>query len=148
MSSPQRITHLIAGSPWEGTAERTSPVYNPATGEQTGALDLASAALVDDVVATAKAAWVAEWQHTSLTKRTQVLFKFRELLNERKDEIAAVVIAEHGKVLTDAIGEVTRGHERAAYACGPPHRLRWPHPGAPTAAHAAARCGGGARGAA
>ena len=124
MSSPARITHLIAGSPWEGTAERTSPVYNPATGEQTGVLDLASKAVIDEVVANAKTSWVANWQNASLTKRTQVLFAFRELLNARKDEIGALITAEHGKVLSDAIGEVTRGLEVAEFACGIPHLLK------------------------
>ena len=124
MSTPARITHLVAGDPWEGTAERTSPVFNPATGEQTGVLDLASAEVVDEVVATAKAAWVAHWQRVSLTKRTQVLFAFRELLNARKAEIAALITAEHGKVLSDAEGEVTRGLEVAEFACGIPQLLK------------------------
>ena len=122
--SPTRITHLINGAPWEGTAERTSPVYNPATGEQTGALDLASAALVDEVVRAARTAWQNDWQTSSLTKRTQILFKFRELLNANKEEIAAVITAEHGKVLSDALGEVTRGLEVAEFACGIPHLLK------------------------
>ena len=119
-----RITHLIAGSPWEGSAERTSPVYNPATGEQTGDLDLASRELVDEVVAVAKGAWESEWRHASLARRTQVLFAFRELLNARKDDIAALITAEHGKVLSDALGEVTRGLEVAEFACGIPHLLK------------------------
>ena len=84
MSTPTRITHLIAGKPWSGTTERTSEVFNPATGEVSGVLDLASADLVGEVVATAKDAW-AGWADTSLAKRTQVLFKFRELL-ERQQE--------------------------------------------------------------
>ncbi len=124
MSTPTRITHLLAGQPWEGTAERTSKVWNPATGEQTGILDLASAALVDEVVRGAKAAWESDWQHASLTKRTQVLFKFRELLNAKKEEIGALITAEHGKVLSDAVGEVTRGLEVAEFACGIPHLLK------------------------
>ncbi|KGN37695.1 CoA-acylating methylmalonate-semialdehyde dehydrogenase [Knoellia subterranea] len=119
-----RITHLIAGDPWEGAAERTSPVFNPATGEETGALDLASADLVGEVVARAKEAWASEWGSSSLSKRTQVLFRFRELLNERKEEIAALITAEHGKVLSDAIGEVSRGLEVAEFACGIPHLLK------------------------
>jgi len=122
--SPSRITHLINGSAWEGTAQRTSPVFNPATGEHSGDLDLASAALVGEAVATAKAAWEESWRDSSLTKRTQVLFKFRELLNERKDEIGALITAEHGKVLSDAVGEVTRGLEVAEFACGIPHLLK------------------------
>ena len=124
MSTPARITHLIAGEPWEGAARRTSPVFNPATGAQTGVLDLADAALVDEVVGGAKAAWQREWQTSSLTRRTQVLFAFRELLNARKDEIAALITAEHGKVLSDALGEVTRGLEVAEFACGIPHLLK------------------------
>jgi malonate-semialdehyde dehydrogenase (acetylating)/methylmalonate-semialdehyde dehydrogenase len=123
VSEPTRITHLIDGRPWEGPAERTSPVYNPATGEQTGAVDLASADVVATAVASAKAAW-QEWRNVSLAKRTQVLFAFRELLNARKEEIAALITAEHGKVLSDALGEVTRGLEVAEFACGIPHLLK------------------------
>ena len=123
-TTPSRITHLLAGAPWEGTAERTSPVFNPATGEQTGVLDLASSELVGEVVATAKEAWTHEWGNVSLTKRTQVLFAFRQLLNERKEDIAALITAEHGKVLSDALGEVTRGLEVAEFACGIPHLLK------------------------
>ena len=119
-----RITHLIAGSPWEGTAERTSPVFNPATGQQTGELDLASAELVGEVVAGAKKAWRGGWGDASLSKRTQVLFRFRELLNRDKEEIAALITAEHGKVLSDALGEVTRGLEVAEFACGIPSLLK------------------------
>lgn len=121
--SRTRITHLIGGQPWTGTAERTSPVFNPATGQQTGVLDLASTELVDEVVATAKAAWEG-WADTSLARRAQVLFRFRELLNDRKDEIGALITAEHGKVLSDAVGEVTRGLEVAEFACGIPHLLK------------------------
>ncbi|MGL4745356.1 MAG: aldehyde dehydrogenase family protein, partial [Dermatophilaceae bacterium] len=123
-STPTRITHRVSGAPWQGTAERTSAVFDPATGEQTGVLDLASAAVVGDVVATARQAWTDEWRQTSLTTRTQVLFRFRELLNERKEEIAALITAEHGKVLSDAVGEVTRGLEVAEFACGIPHLLK------------------------
>ncbi|MEO5610663.1 MAG: CoA-acylating methylmalonate-semialdehyde dehydrogenase [Ornithinibacter sp.] len=124
MSTPTRITHLIGGQPWDGTAERTSAVFNPATGEQTGVLDLASTELVGEVVAGAKKAWAQEWGSISLTKRTQVLFRFRELLNERKEEIAALITAEHGKVLSDALGEVTRGLEVAEFACGIPQLVK------------------------
>src|SRR4029453_19240016 len=123
MSTPTRITHLVSGADWQGTAERTSPVFNPATGEQAGVLDLASADLVGEVVATAKAAWPA-WAETSLAKRTTVLFAFRQLLDERKKEIGALITAEHGKVLDDAVGEVTRGLEVAEFACGIPHLLK------------------------
>ncbi|MFN2319280.1 MAG: CoA-acylating methylmalonate-semialdehyde dehydrogenase [Dermatophilaceae bacterium] len=124
MSAPTRITHLVNGAPWEGVAERTSPVYNPATGEQTGELDLASTDVVGEVVATANAAWTSQWQRMSLAKRTQILFAFRELLNARKKDIAALITAEHGKVLSDAEGEVTRGLEVAEFACGIPQLLK------------------------
>ncbi len=123
MSTPTRITHLIAGESWTGTAERTSEVHNPATGELTGILDLASTELVGEVVATAKEAW-ERWADTSLARRAQVLFSFRQLLDERKEEIAALITAEHGKVLSDALGEVTRGLEVAEFACGIPHLLK------------------------
>ncbi|MGN6635334.1 MAG: CoA-acylating methylmalonate-semialdehyde dehydrogenase [Oryzihumus sp.] len=124
MSTPApRITHLVGGAPWAGVAERTSPVYNPASGEVTGQLDLASAATVDEVVKVAHDA-SREWGQASLTRRAQVLFAFRELLNARKEEIAAIITAEHGKVLSDALGEVTRGLEVVEFACGIPHLLK------------------------
>ncbi len=122
--TPTRITHLLAGTPWQGTAERTSDVFNPATGEVTGTLDLASADLVDDVVTGARRAWEENWGSVSLAKRTQVLFKFRELLDRDKERIAALITAEHGKVLDDALGEVTRGLEVAEFACGIPQLLK------------------------
>ncbi|MEU7855914.1 CoA-acylating methylmalonate-semialdehyde dehydrogenase [Nonomuraea sp. NPDC049141] len=118
-----RITHLIGGRSWEGTSERAGDVHNPATGAVTGRVDLASADLVGQAVATAKAAWTG-WAGTSLAKRAQVLFAFRELLNARKHEVAELITAEHGKVLDDALGEVTRGLEVAEFACGIPHLLK------------------------
>jgi malonate-semialdehyde dehydrogenase (acetylating)/methylmalonate-semialdehyde dehydrogenase len=121
--TPRRITHLIGHSEWAGTAERTGDVYNPATGEVTGKVDFASRALVDEVVATAAVA-AAEWGQSSLAKRTQVLFAFRQLLNDNKDHVAALITAEHGKVTSDALGEVTRGLEVAEFACGIPHLLK------------------------
>ncbi|MGB3764016.1 MAG: CoA-acylating methylmalonate-semialdehyde dehydrogenase [Ornithinimicrobium sp.] len=127
MSTPTRITHLIAGQDFTGTAERTSAVYNPATGEQTGVLDLASADLVGDVVAGAKRAWESGWSDLSLARRSAVLFKFRELLDRDKEKIAALITAEHGKVLSDAVGEVTRGLEVAEFACGLGHLLKGGH---------------------
>jgi malonate-semialdehyde dehydrogenase (acetylating)/methylmalonate-semialdehyde dehydrogenase len=124
MAEPTRITHLVAGKPWEGRSERTSEVFNPATGEVSGILDLASADLVGEVVATAKQAWQESWSSMSLARRTAVLFGFRELLNRDKERIAALVTAEHGKVLDDALGEVMRGMEVAEFACGIPHLLK------------------------
>ncbi|MDO5712382.1 MAG: CoA-acylating methylmalonate-semialdehyde dehydrogenase [Micrococcales bacterium] len=122
-STPTRITHLVGHTSWEGEAERTSEVFNPATGEVTGLLDLASKGVVDEVVARADVA-AKEWGSKSLTKRVQVLFAFRELLNANKERIAAIITAEHGKVTSDALGEVTRGLEVAEFACGIPHLLK------------------------
>ena len=124
MSSPPRLTHRVAGRPWEGTAERTSEVFNPATGEVTGTLDLASADLVDEVVRGARQAWKDSWGNVSLARRSQVLFAFRELLHRDRERIAALVTAEHGKVLDDALGEVMRGLEVVEFACGIPHLLK------------------------
>jgi malonate-semialdehyde dehydrogenase (acetylating)/methylmalonate-semialdehyde dehydrogenase len=118
-----RITHWIGGKPYGGTAERVGPVYDPATGQVTAEVDFASGAVVDEAVASAKAAF-EEWRHVSLTRRTQILFAFRELLNARKEDVAAIITAEHGKVLSDALGEVTRGQEVVEFACGIPHLLK------------------------
>jgi malonate-semialdehyde dehydrogenase (acetylating) / methylmalonate-semialdehyde dehydrogenase len=118
-----RIQHWIAGGPWEPAAGRTGEVFDPATGQVTGEVDLASATEVDAAVAAAVDAF-ATWRHASLTKRTQVLFAFRELVNARKQEIAAAITAEHGKVLSDAAGEVTRGLEVVEFACGIPNLLK------------------------
>jgi malonate-semialdehyde dehydrogenase (acetylating)/methylmalonate-semialdehyde dehydrogenase len=118
-----RITHWIGGKPWDGHADRVGGVYDPATGVVTGAVDLASADVTSTAVAVAHAAF-PEWRSTSLTRRAQVLFAFREQLNARKDELAGVITAEHGKVLGDALGEVTRGQEVVEFACGIPNLLK------------------------
>lgn len=118
-----RITHWIDGKSWGGVAERQGDVYNPATGEVTGHVDFATIDVMDEAVAAAKAAF-AEWGKASLAKRANVLFAFRELLNSRKEELAALITAEHGKVLSDALGEVTRGLEVVEFACGIPHLLK------------------------
>ena len=123
MSTPTRITHLIGHQEFDGSAERTSEVYNPATGQVTGTLDLASAEVVDRVVQHAAAA-AKQWGSTSLAKRTPVLFKFRQLLDENKERIAEIITSEHGKVTSDALGEVTRGLEVAEFACGIPQLLK------------------------
>jgi malonate-semialdehyde dehydrogenase (acetylating)/methylmalonate-semialdehyde dehydrogenase len=118
-----RITHFVNGTSWNGKADRTGEVFNPATGEVTGYVDFASNAVVDEVVGVAQKAF-EEWRSTSLAKRTQILFAFREILNARKEEVAALITAEHGKVLSDALGEVTRGQEVVEFACGIPHLLK------------------------
>jgi malonate-semialdehyde dehydrogenase (acetylating)/methylmalonate-semialdehyde dehydrogenase len=118
-----RITHFVNGNSWNGKADRTGEVFNPATGEVTGHVDFASNAVVDEVVASAQKAF-EEWRSTSIAKRTQILFAFREILNARKEEVAALITAEHGKVLSDALGEVTRGQEVVEFACGIAHLLK------------------------
>ncbi|MFL6287668.1 MAG: CoA-acylating methylmalonate-semialdehyde dehydrogenase [Actinomycetes bacterium] len=119
----KHVTHWIDGKSYGGVAERQGDIYNPATGEVTGAVDFADVALMDEAVAAAKAAFL-EWRQASLTKRSQVLFKFRELLDARKGELAEIITSEHGKVLSDALGEVTRGQEVVEFACGIPHLLK------------------------
>ncbi|MET9491878.1 CoA-acylating methylmalonate-semialdehyde dehydrogenase [Nocardia sp. NPDC006630] len=119
----QTIAHWVDGKSFTGTSTATAPVTNPATGVVTGQVSLANAADVRTVVDAAAAAFPA-WRDASLSKRTQVLFRFRELLNARKEEIAAIITAEHGKVLSDALGEVTRGLEVVEFACGIPHLLK------------------------
>ncbi len=119
----KKISHYINGKIHDGSFDRSGEIFNPATGEITGLVDFATPALVDETV---KAATIAAqaWGKTSLTKRVQTLFAFREILNARKEELAAVITSEHGKVLSDALGEVTRGLEVAEFACGIPHLLK------------------------
>lgn len=114
------LDHWIAGGPDAGTSTRTGPVYDPALGVVAKEVRLGSADDVDKAVATAKAAF-ATWGRTSIAKRQQVMFGFRELLNQRKGELAAILTSEHGKVLGDAAGEVARGLEVVEFACGMPH---------------------------
>jgi malonate-semialdehyde dehydrogenase (acetylating)/methylmalonate-semialdehyde dehydrogenase len=120
---PTSIPHWIDGARREGAGGRTQPVTDSATGEVTGEVALADIDEVDAAVAAAAAAFPA-WRDTSLARRSAVLFKFRELLNARKPELAAIITAEHGKVLDDALGEVSRGQEVVEYACGVPSLVR------------------------
>ena len=113
----EQIPHLINGQKVVSTSGRTSPVYNPATGEQTGELGLASVEEVDSAVAAAATAF-EEWRGFSIAKRTKIMFSFRNLVEQNAEEIAKRLTAEHGKVLSDAMGEVARGLENIEYACG------------------------------
>jgi malonate-semialdehyde dehydrogenase (acetylating)/methylmalonate-semialdehyde dehydrogenase len=117
------ITHWINGSSWSGTTSRKGEVFNPATGLKTGEVDFAEIATIDEAIESAAKAFPM-WRDTSLTKRAQIVFKFRELLNNKKEELAAIITSEHGKVLSDALGEVTRGQEVVEFACGIPHLLK------------------------
>nr|WP_212846219.1 CoA-acylating methylmalonate-semialdehyde dehydrogenase [Catellatospora sp. IY07-71] len=117
------ITHFVDGKPWEHGATRQGEVYDPATGAVSAKVDFASAADVDTVVRAADRAARA-WRDASLAKRTAVLFAFRQLIHERREELAAAITAEHGKVLSDAAGEVQRGLEVVEFACGIPSAQR------------------------
>ncbi|WP_024803153.1 CoA-acylating methylmalonate-semialdehyde dehydrogenase [Nocardia sp. BMG51109] len=123
MTSPTEIGHWVDGKPFAGTSSVTAPVTNPATGQVTGRVRMAGGTDVRTAVESAAAAFPA-WRDTSLAKRAALLFRFRELLNARKPELAAIITAEHGKVLSDALGEVSRGQEVVEFACGIPHLLK------------------------
>ncbi|MCX2729294.1 CoA-acylating methylmalonate-semialdehyde dehydrogenase [Saccharopolyspora sp. NFXS83] len=117
------LHHWSGGQRLEGASGRFSEVTNPATGAVTAHLPLATEDEAAAVIAAAKAAFPG-WRDTSLAKRVQVLFRFRELLNARSGELAELITAEHGKVLSDAAGEVARGQEVVEFACGMPHLLK------------------------
>jgi len=117
------IPHVIGGKDHLGNSKRTSPVFDPALGVATKQVALAGPDEIAAAVASAKAA-LTSWGSLSLTKRQQVIFNFRELLNARKSELAAIITAEHGKTLSDAEGEITRGLEVVEFACGMPHLLK------------------------
>jgi len=118
-----QITHWINGKTFDDSAKRHGDIFNPATGEVSKKVAFGTAATVDVAVKAATDAF-AEWRHSSLTKRVNVLFAFRELVNTNKEKIAALITSEHGKVLSDAAGEVTRGLEVVEFACGIPHLLK------------------------
>jgi malonate-semialdehyde dehydrogenase (acetylating)/methylmalonate-semialdehyde dehydrogenase len=117
------IEHWIGGSFTSGAGTRRSPVYNPATGHQQHEVVLAEPGDVDAAVAAATAAFET-WSQASLSKRTKILFNFRELVNNRTKQLAEIVSDEHGKVLSDAAGEVQRGLEVVEFACGIPQLLK------------------------
>ncbi len=122
----EAIEHWIGGRRVAGTSGRSGPVFDPARGVQTGEAALASAAEVADVVKVAVDA-AAEWGTSPLSRRTNVLFRLRALLDARTDDLAAAITREHGKVLADAMGEVARGLECVEFACGIPHLLKGAH---------------------
>jgi malonate-semialdehyde dehydrogenase (acetylating)/methylmalonate-semialdehyde dehydrogenase len=119
----RRISHWIDGKPFSGIAERSGDVFDPATGEVAAKVDFASQDEVSEAVAAAKRA-LPGWRGTSLAGRTRVMFAFRELLAARRDELAKIVTSEHGKVESDAAGEIARGLENVEYACGAAQLLK------------------------
>jgi len=119
----REIGHWIDGKAVAGTSGRYGPVWNPATGEQAAQVALASLEEINAVVASAKAAFPA-WRRTGLGRRAEVMFRFRELLNANRTELAKLITAEHGKTVDDALGEIARGLENVEFACGAPSLLR------------------------
>ncbi|MDJ1371147.1 CoA-acylating methylmalonate-semialdehyde dehydrogenase [Gulosibacter molinativorax] len=117
------VGHWINGAEVAPADARTSPVYDPALGVETKRVVLAEQTDADEAVAAAHTAYL-QWRDVSLARRTTILFKFRELLNERKGELAEIITSEHGKVLDDALGEISRAQEVVEYACGITTHLR------------------------
>src|SRR5881392_1153690 len=118
-----RISHWIDGKRVEGTSGRSGPVYNPALGVQTGEVDFASVEEVDAAVQAAKRA-IESWRSMSLSRRTELFFRIRELFHHHSKDIARLLTLEHGKVLSDAKGEVARGLEVIEFCCGIPELLK------------------------
>lgn len=117
MSQLPVVPHWIDGALRPGNSGRTAPVYDPALGIETKQVAIANASEINAAIAAAHAAFPS-WRDQSLAKRQQVMFAFRELLNARKGELAEIITSEHGKVLSDALGEITRGQEVVEFACG------------------------------
>ena len=119
----ETIGHWIGGEPVAGASGRTGPVFNPATGEQSGEVSFASVEEIDRAVATAKAAF-ADWRAVSLSKRADLFFRIYDLFDRHREDLARLLTLEHGKVLSDALGEVQRGLEVIEYVCGLPTLLK------------------------
>ncbi|HEY2073659.1 MAG TPA: CoA-acylating methylmalonate-semialdehyde dehydrogenase, partial [Gaiellaceae bacterium] len=119
----RQINHWIGGRAVAGTSGRKGPVYNPAAGKQSGEVDFATVEEVDAAVKAAQAAFTT-WREVSLAKRAEIFFRIRELVHERREEVARILTSEHGKVLSDAMGEVTRGLEVIEFCCGLPTLLK------------------------
>jgi malonate-semialdehyde dehydrogenase (acetylating)/methylmalonate-semialdehyde dehydrogenase len=117
------IPHFINGKKVENSSARTSSVFNPALGQEIAKVGLAEISDARAAIDAASASY-PEWRDTSLAKRTQILFAFREILNAKKTELAAIITEEHGKTLPDALGEVTRGLEVVEFATGLGHLLK------------------------
>src|SRR6478736_8592856 len=120
---PGRVSHWIGGHLVAGSSGREGPVYDPATGRLTKHVDFASVEEVGAAVAAAKAAFPG-WRATSLSKRTEILFRIRNLVETHRHEIAAFLTSEHGKVPSDALGEIARGLENIEFACGIPNLMK------------------------
>ena len=117
------ISHWVNGAEYKGSGTRFGEVFDPALGSQAAQVSFAEEKDIEVAVSAAQAAFPA-WKDTSLAKRTSILFSFRQLLDQRKAELAAIITEEHGKVLSDAMGEINRGLEVVDFACGLPHLLK------------------------
>ena len=111
------IEHFVAGKSFTGDSKRTSKVFNPATGEQSAEVKLASTKDVNQAVANAKKAF-DDWANKPSLQRARIMFKFKELIEKNSDELTKIIVSEHGKVYEDAKGSLTRGLEVVEYACG------------------------------
>ncbi|WP_423185023.1 CoA-acylating methylmalonate-semialdehyde dehydrogenase [Arthrobacter sp. NyZ413] len=120
------VPHWIGGKEYPSAGERTAPVFDPALGVETKLVSLASAQDIESAISSAQKAFPA-WRDLSITKRQQILFRVRELLNERKGELAEIITSEHGKVVSDAAGEISRGLEVVELATGFPHLIKGEH---------------------
>ncbi len=123
MSGTPVINHWINGNEFISKSGRTAPVYDPALGIETKRVALANQNEIEAAIASAKKAFPA-WRDASLAKRQSIIFNFRELLNARKSELAEIITSEHGKVLSDSLGEITRGQEVVEFATSIPHLLK------------------------
>jgi malonate-semialdehyde dehydrogenase (acetylating)/methylmalonate-semialdehyde dehydrogenase len=123
VSTPDLVTHWIDGKPWDGAPDRVGDVFDPTTGRVARHVALAGPEEIDAAIAAAARAG-AEWGATSLGRRVAAIFAFRELLDARKADLARIISAEHGKVVSDALGEIARGQEVVEFACGIPHLLK------------------------
>ena len=117
------IQHFVDGKIFKGTSKRSGEVFNPATGEQSSTVSLATIDDIDKAVSVAKKAFVSWSQKTPLF-RARVLFKFKELIEKNSDELTKIIVSEHGKVYGDAQGSLTRGLEVVEFACGIPQLLK------------------------
>ena len=117
------VSHWVAGKEFSGNGQRRGEVFDPAKGTQTKEVVFADAGDIEAAVAAASAAFPA-WRDTSLAKRSAIMFRFRELLDAKKAELAEIITEEHGKVVSDALGEINRGLEVVDFACGLPHLLK------------------------
>lgn len=122
----QVVPHWINGAESPSAGDRTAPVFDPALGRETKLVNLGNAEDIESAISSAHKAFPA-WRDMSITKRQQIIFRFRELLNERKGELAEIITSEHGKVVSDALGEITRGQEVVELATGFPHLIKGEH---------------------